>query len=253
MADPSPVYADENITVYGIPLAPETSCSFHSGAIVDVSAKGALHESSKRKRSPSPESSSKRGRDSGALDSHRKEDVPLTTRMFQPHFNPSDLQGEDAQEWRRRSILNMFRVTEPPPINPKRGHRRVPDKLTPESASQLVPVAPDTEAREGPNRPKHPYRHLRLPKFERLPEYSNNPLCYVCVGPRQRGKFDAKRAQELGVPRGPLRGKLTKGETITFAVDDASGGKVERTVRPEDCVGPSEAPKVIFTFEGQCV
>lgn len=45
------------------------------------------------------------------------------------------------------------------------------------------------------------------------------------------------------MPFGPLRGRLTKGQTITFTVKE--GGKmVERVVQPEECVGESESPAV---------
>ena len=67
-------------------------------------------------------------------------------------------------------------------------------------------------------------------------------LAYVLVGPRVRGKFDAQKADELGV-FGRLRGKLTKGETVTVKVK-VGDETVTRTVRPEDLVGESEAPGV---------
>lgn len=37
----------------------------------------------------------------------------------------------------------------------------------------------------------------------------------ICPWPR-RGKFDVKKAKELGVPAGPIRGRLAQGETITL-------------------------------------
>ncbi|EKX53583.1 hypothetical protein GUITHDRAFT_132689 [Guillardia theta CCMP2712] len=44
------------------------------------------------------------------------------------------------------------------------------------------------------------------------------------------GKFDVKKAEELKVPKGPMRGKLVKGETIVL--EDG------RKISPSDCVGP---------------
>lgn len=75
-------------------------------------------------------------------------------------------------------------------------------------------------------------------------------LAYVVIGPRIRGKFNAKRAQELGIP-GPMRRQLINGETIKFKskIQKVEDGivemvEVERTVTPEECVGESEIPAV---------
>jgi ribonuclease Z len=42
-------------------------------------------------------------------------------------------------------------------------------------------------------------------------------MCYIARTPDSPGKFNAQRAQELGVPRGPLCGKLKNGATITLS------------------------------------
>jgi hypothetical protein len=51
-----------------------------------------------------------------------------------------------------------------------------------------------------------------------------------------RGKFDTKKATELGVPKGKERGQLTKGESITL--------KDGRVITPDMCLGPSTPPAV---------
>ncbi len=53
------------------------------------------------------------------------------------------------------------------------------------------------------------------------------------------GRFDATRADELGVPFGPERGLLLRGEAITLADG--------RVVRPEDVVGEAR-PGTVLTF-----
>lgn len=58
-----------------------------------------------------------------------------------------------------------------------------------------------------------------------------NALGYVLEEETRPGRFDLRRAQELGVPPGPLFGRLQKGEPV-----QAADG---RTVRPEDVLGPS--------------
>jgi ribonuclease Z len=64
-------------------------------------------------------------------------------------------------------------------------------------------------------------------------------MSYLVVGPRTRGKFDVEKAVALGVPRGPLRGKLTKGESITVEVE-VDGKMIQRTVKPDDVLGKAE-------------
>jgi ribonuclease Z len=80
-----------------------------------------------------------------------------------------------------------------------------------------------------------------LPSF--TPPVRDASTAYIVVGPRVRGKFDVKRAEELGL-FGPLRGRVARGETVTFTVDDGTGVKVQRTVRPEDCLAEPETKKV---------
>jgi len=72
-------------------------------------------------------------------------------------------------------------------------------------------------------------------------------MSYIVVGPRFRGKFDAKRAKELGIPQGPLRGSLAKGESITFEIQEGDE-VIQRTVNPEEVIGKSETPGVCFSF-----
>ncbi len=62
------------------------------------------------------------------------------------------------------------------------------------------------------------------------------PLCHSapCFGyrlqePDKPGKFDAQRAEELGLPEGPLRRRLLKGETVRLG---------DRIVHPNEVVGP---------------
>ena len=60
-------------------------------------------------------------------------------------------------------------------------------------------------------------------------ENDGSVLCSVFRLPDSPGKFDAKRAKELGVPPGPLCGRLVKGETVVLP----NGTEV----RPEQCCG----------------
>ena len=161
-------------------------------------------------------------------------------------------------------IRNIFRNTNPTPheqvalkasagqkdltasISGKRG--KVNDRSTAEQGVGSSPTFNPV-----PRRVFHPRGfECQLPPFS-LPyrKVTNTPetkptLAYVVVGPRVRGKFDAVKANELKGPNGPPRRELTKGNAITFMVSDELGGSgmVERTVQPEDIIGPSECPSV---------
>jgi ribonuclease Z len=58
-----------------------------------------------------------------------------------------------------------------------------------------------------------------------------NALGYVLEEDQRPGRFDVARAQELGVPMGPLCGQLQKGDTVTLADG--------RVVSPADVLGPA--------------
>lgn len=115
-------------------------------------------------------------------------------------------------------------------------------------------------------------RNLPLGYYNQLPTFAQSPISarttqsYIIVGPRIRGKFNSARAKELGVPNGPLCGRLTKGESVTFevkvkvkkTVKDVNGTEKiievqeveQRTVDPDEVMGKSEAPGVCPSRSG---
>jgi ribonuclease Z len=63
---------------------------------------------------------------------------------------------------------------------------------------------------------------------------------YAIVEDDRPGRFDVEIAEQLGIPHGPARGRLQRGETVTL--EDGT------VVRPEQLVGPSRrGRKVVLT------
>ncbi len=89
-------------------------------------------------------------------------------------------------------------------------------------------LAPDEEvARAG----------YRIAPFK--PQHGVNALGYALVEDERLGKFHPERARELGVPEGPLFGKLHRGEAV-----EVDGRRIE----PSDIVGPARpGRRIVFT------
>ena len=64
-------------------------------------------------------------------------------------------------------------------------------------------------------------------------------LSYICATPSVPGHFDAAKALALGIPKGPLYGRLSRGEDIVVP----STGSV---VRPSDCIAPAKPGSIFF-------
>lgn len=87
----------------------------------------------------------------------------------------------------------------------------------------------------------HQVESERMTQHSRLPRTSptNSSLCYIFEGPETPGKFMSQVAKSLGVPHGPMNGRLQKGESITL--DDG------RIVTPGMCIG-APVPGPIFVY-----
>lgn len=68
------------------------------------------------------------------------------------------------------------------------------------------------------------------------------PSCGYLFKEKDWRKFDVKKAEELGIPPGPLRGRLVRGETVTLPDG--------RVVRPDDVTQVVPGRKIAYT--GDC-
>jgi ribonuclease Z len=235
-AKPKPTYTDKNITVYSIPLFPRVDGnggSLHSRSQED--------SSSKRKRRASSASPPRRNEDLEF--SAETRNLPLTERMRLNGFVPTNLVGKDAEDWREMTVSGMFPAKKPKPgMGSDAGidadppyvstFRRHPGSFDPAGSDKQLP-------------------RMNLTKdSEPITSKQKPSLAYIVLGPKTRGKLDAKKADELGL-KAKLRGLVASGNTVTFTTTDANGKQIERTVKPEECVGPGENPAVgteIITF-----
>ena len=240
------------MTVYGIPLFPSVDAS----APNQRSSDGGDTSNAKRKQRPSTGPSPKRQRvsqDSEIPDakSNTTGGPTLIQRSEYPGFNPTRLEGAEAQEWRQLVLDSMF-----PPVVASTFDEGCEGEGTEEKTNgkRKGKDKSNSDAIMANGSSTRPSNKLQIPmiskqsKNRRLPSALDvRPiprLCYVCIGPRMRGKFDGAKAKELGIPNGQIRKRLIDGEAITFSVSDGQGGTIERTVRPEEVVEPSETPKV---------
>lgn len=157
-----------------------------------------------------------------------------------PTFRPRSLSPLRRRQWESTIINDMLRGPRPDSSAPSYNASQpiaLPDLVPSNSSFKPNPARPNTRA--------------PLPLANQ--SIQDTQLVYICEGPAVRGKFDAKKAKDLQVPNGPLRGKLTGGQAIEFDVVVVSGDGTtaveKRVVKPEDCLGEGEpgavSPQVV--------
>jgi ribonuclease Z len=247
-----PVYKDENISVYAVPI---TSSSLETET--DNAPPSALPRASKRKRTPSPIASSKRPTHDHPAASPRGGPAGILETIRLKGLSPAELEGELAREWRRHMVRETFSGVHAPkkPPRGRTGNAGIGPSVKPREHNSDAPGPSstgggtielggrDTKAALGFF---HPLPRLEPPLAQARDHRMTTCLAYAVVGPLLRGKFSEERAKALGLPDGQIRSRLARGETVSFTVDDGQGGKVERTVRPEDCISKSDGRGVRY-------
>jgi ribonuclease Z len=75
--------------------------------------------------------------------------------------------------------------------------------------------------------------------------HGQQAIGYVLREHQRLGRFDPEQARALGVPEGPLWGKLHQGEAVTFEVTGEDGTVAQRTVDPSTLVGPTRKGRLL--------
>ncbi|KAF9478239.1 hypothetical protein BDN70DRAFT_58947 [Pholiota conissans] len=225
-SEPTPCFSDENVTVYGIPAIPIP-------VVEDVTPDlSNLETSGKRKRDNSVDGPRKRP---NTEDENATMETEVTESTVQ----------EDPEAYRQTIIRSMF-----PGTNIPTPEEIAASKRGPPAVNDVVNFSnADMEQRR--KKAALPMGFWKqLPKFISTVPLTKAPptMSYLIIGPPTRGKFDVAKAVALGVPHGPLRGLLTKGETITVEVE-VNGEKIQRTVRPEDVLGKAEPRGAILVLD----
>ncbi|WVW79468.1 hypothetical protein I302_101437 [Kwoniella bestiolae CBS 10118] len=172
-----------------------------------------------------------------------------------PSFRPSKLSPSDAQQWCDRIVGDIFHN------GPKARASRRPYQPPPPPSSSDSTKPRSRSRSSSPRRSANPFVNpdgticssipdTRYPLPLPTKQDVETQMVYICQAPDVRGKFNVEKANQLGVPKGPARGKLTRGEAIEVDDPSAEGGK--RIIKPEDCLlggGPGSVLIVVNCSE----
>ncbi|KAF9565899.1 hypothetical protein CPC08DRAFT_143698 [Agrocybe pediades] len=251
---PTPCYSDANLKVYAIPVTPspislptsepepETAPSTDKFALY-------LEGLKKRKRESSPEPPQKRLNKGTEKDGRGPISQALLAEFNKENFSPDTLTGDLADEYLDIVVRAMFPATN---INvPEKGKKGKKPQLGQPQEEEVKPsdnADPDDYRRNRAAPPLGFRTQLPTPSLKPAADDNIPTLSYLLVGPQYRGKFNAERAKELGVPQGRLRSVLARGEAITFEVKEGNE-IIQRTVQPDEVMAKAEPPAAVLILD----
>src|SRR5439155_15670034 len=68
-------------------------------------------------------------------------------------------------------------------------------------------------------------------------DHGKGAVAYALREHTRLGRFDPEKAKQLGIPEGPLWGRIHKGEAVEFEVKRSDGQTIRRSVNPDELVG----------------
>ncbi|WVQ81072.1 hypothetical protein IAT38_003194 [Cryptococcus sp. DSM 104549] len=148
-------------------------------------------------------------------------------------FQPASLSPVDLQDWCLKVASAMFRGN---------GEAKKGSKQTDGSPPPLLHRTGALVTPSGSIQYTRVDHRVVLPVVTE--QAVDTDMVYICTTPPVRGKFDAAKAKELGVPNGPDRGKLTNGLPIEVLDSNVKGGV--RVIRPEDCMQPGGPGSILI-------
>jgi ribonuclease Z len=108
----------------------------------------------------------------------------------------------------------------------------------------------------GVERPPFPVEIRELAPGERLArdgyeleavpaDHGGGALGYALREHERRGRFDPDKARAMGIPEGPLWGRIARGETVTWDEAQPAGPPARRSAGPADLVGPTRPGRLV--------
>ena len=157
---------------------------------------------------------------------------PKTIRIFLSHLHPDHVWGIPGliHTLTMQDYKGKIQLYGPPGVE-----NYLRSTMQAVNFHPTFPVEVQTIESEGNILTEEDYRIQSTPADHNIPA-----LAYSLTEKERPGRFDREKAERLGIPEGPLRSKLQRGETITLP----NGRKVS----PEEIIGkPRKGRKITYS------